>query len=142
MSLFEWMGERYNPGSVGSVQFGRGGGSSRTNGVVIVRFCIAYAVIGAVYYFVFTNLCKASLENVGITTGVLSGYCLFAYFFRPEPDTSNMGWCGGVLDNPFRYSDDINRFLLGLKIILLPGVFVADSVVDICLLMRNMFRSR
>ena len=57
-------------------------------------------------------------------------YCLLGFFLRPEPDTSNMGWLGGLIDNPFRYSDDINRFLLFLKIFLVPGCFFAESVAD------------
>ena len=41
-------------------------------------------------------------------------YVGLAFFLRPEPDGDNMGWCGGVLDDPFHYSDDINRLLFGL----------------------------
>lgn len=31
---------------------------------------------------------------------------------------------------PFRYSDDLNRFLLTVMIVLLPGRFIAEAMVD------------
>jgi hypothetical protein len=32
-----------------------------------------------------------------------------------------MGWVRGIIDNPFRWSDDVNRFLFFVEAILLPG---------------------
>ena len=49
----------------------------------------------------------------------------------------NIGWLGGLMDHPFRYSDDINRGLLGLKLILMPGRLIAESVVDMAILLLN-----
>lgn len=48
-------------------------------------------------------------------------YLLLSYFIHPCPATRNMGWMGGVMDNPFRFSDDVNRFLLFFQAFLFPG---------------------
>ncbi|WP_266213722.1 hypothetical protein [Paraliomyxa miuraensis] len=68
---------------------------------------------------------------LGWTSGILLAYLLVAYFIRPRPDFDNIGWLGGLIDNPFRYSDDINRFLMFLMVVLLPGRFVSDSLVEL-----------
>ena len=52
-------------------------------------------------------------------------------------DMNNLGWAGGLFNKPFRISEDVNRFLLFLKIVLLPGRFVAESCVDVIVLIRN-----
>jgi hypothetical protein len=44
---------------------------------------------------------------------------------------------GGVIDDPFRYSDDINRFLLFLKVFLFRGEFLSESIIDVTRLIRH-----
>lgn len=39
-------------------------------------------------------------------------------------------WLGGLIDHPFRYSDDINRLLIFLSLLLLPGRMVAMGLID------------
>ena len=53
-----------------------------------------------------------------------------SYFLHPEPDYSNLGWFGGLIDNPFRYSDDLNRGLAFLFTFLWPGRFVANALIN------------
>lgn len=130
MSFLEWIGESFDPGPSGSVQLGRARGSRRTNGAVLARLVITLVVIIGAYVLVFTTLASLTPMNIGIMTAIVIAYCLLGFFLRPEPDTSNMGWLGGLIDNPFRYSDDINRFLLFLKIFLVPGCFFAESIAD------------
>ncbi len=62
--------------------------------------------------------------------GITRAYLLIAYFVLPEPDYGNMGWFGGLMDNPFRISDDLNRFLFFLRVLLIPGRFMARSIVN------------
>jgi hypothetical protein len=107
MSLFEWLGESIDPGSVGEVRFGRGGRPGRANWVIIVRFVIA-AVIVRAYFRATLEMIDVSWAEGGVLLGFAAVYLPLAYFIRPEPDLSNLGWFGGLIDNPFRYSDDIN----------------------------------
>lgn len=55
---------------------------------------------------------------------------LFRSFVHPYADTSNLGWLGGLVDDPFRWSDDWNRSMIFLKILLMPGRFVGRSFVN------------
>ena len=130
MSLFEWLGESFNPGSVGSVDVGGQNRSDRSRAMVIVSFLLATALLGGWVYLVlavFEVRSAAGLVAIGVATLVYLG---LGYFVHPKADTSNLGWLGGTMDHPFRYSDDLNRGLLGLMIVLLPGRFVSEGVVD------------
>ncbi len=134
MSLFEWMAESHNPGPQGSL--GLEGASRRPpRGDVVPRFVFALAILGAAGFFLFVT--GLAVAYPALTLGLVAAYLVISYFARPEPDTSNLGWFGGWMDNPFRFSDDVNRTLLFLKIVLLPGRFVSESVVDFVCLFRS-----
>ena len=57
-------------------------------------------------------------------------YLLLAYFVKPLPDRSNLGWFGGWVNNPFRVSDNLNRFLLVLLLVLFPGRLLSIGLAD------------
>ncbi|MFO0914578.1 MAG: hypothetical protein U0795_16590 [Pirellulales bacterium] len=59
-----------------------------------------------------------------------------AYFVRPVPDYRNLGWFAGMMDNPLRYSDNINRTLLFASVLLVPGRFLVKSVFDLIFVCR------
>jgi hypothetical protein len=73
---------------------------------------------------------KATLATIGS----LLIYIGVAFFFRPEANTDNIGWCGGFGNDPFQYSDNINRFLFKLHMLLGPGRFAAETMLDACAL--------
>lgn len=130
MSLFEWLGESFNPGPVGSVDFGRQSRGSRPRIGVLVCFGLAVLLLGLWIYLVLSVWEVSSAAwLVKIALGTVL-YLLLGYIAHPKPDYSNIGWMGGLFDNPFRYSDDINRSLIFLTALLLPGRFVSESLVD------------
>lgn len=52
-------------------------------------------------------------------------YLLVAALFTPKYDSSDLGLFGSpFLDNPFSWSDDYNRFMMGLFFLLVPGKLV------------------
>lgn len=63
------------------------------------------------------------VEGKGIEALILFGliYLVLALLVHPKPRHDNMGWVRGIIDNPFRWSDDVNRFLFFFEAILLPG---------------------
>lgn len=61
-------------------------------------------------------------------------YTAIAFFIRPEANGDNMGWFGGSCNDPTQYSDNINRFLWKLHMILGPGRFTAETLLDTCVL--------
>lgn len=130
MSLFEIIGESVDPGPTGSVETGKPPHEPRSRLAVIVRGIVALGMVGTV--FVMTALVgPLTPGRVGMVAGVMSAYLLVAYLVRPEPDYDNLGWAGGIFDNPLRYSDDINRFLVFVMLVLWPGRFVSTAIVDL-----------
>ncbi len=133
MSIFEWMGESVNPGSWGSMESHDGREEARrqrTRGSVLVGGLVSLALLLAPIGFVFANGGTDTVKFAGMVAGGELLYLCVGYLLRPAPDTSNLGWFGGLMDDPFRASDDWNRFLLYLKILLLPGRLLAVGVMD------------
>ena len=54
-------------------------------------------------------------------------YLFLSMFLRPQPNYKNLGFLGGLIGNPFTITDDINRFLVMFKVILLPGKIMVNS---------------
>jgi hypothetical protein len=65
---------------------------------------------------------------------VVPVYTAVAFFFRPEPNTDNLGMGGGAMNDPFQTSDNVNRFLWRLSCCLGPGRFTAETMLDLCVL--------
>lgn len=74
-------------------------------------------------------------QAIVITAGVMMVYTGIAFFFRPEPNTDNLGIAGGGMNDPFQYSDNINRFLWRTHCVLGPGRFTAETLLDTCMLL-------
>jgi hypothetical protein len=54
-------------------------------------------------------------------------YLFLSMLLRPQPNYKNLGFLGGLIGNPFTITDDINRFLILFKVMLLPGKIMVDS---------------
>src|SRR6478672_2925017 len=107
MGLFEWLGEGFNPGPLG-----------RINHRPVEMFpkvsrigALALMILGFVMLY-FMILGVASSDNLRFYIPLLLGYLAAAFFLTPEPDTRNLGWFGGLMNNPFRFSDNLNRYLV------------------------------
>jgi hypothetical protein len=130
MSLFEWLGERQNPGPTGSIDVRGEGRIHRISlGWTLVRFTFTLGL------FMTATLGVALATGYPLYGAIAAGgfvlYLVLGYFVRPDPDTSNLGWAGGLVDDPFRYSDDHNRFLLFLALALFPGYLLAMPAVEL-----------
>ena len=55
---------------------------------------------------------------------VMVTYLLAAWTTNPEYDDTNLGWAGGLVDNPFSFEDDFNRLGLAVTLLLIPGKIV------------------
>ena len=130
MSLFEWLGEGSNPASMGSVRIETEQEPLPPSPVVWLCFIGSLCALGGIYYLVFAYVVPPRVTSLLIALGIGVVYLAAGYFVECRPDTTNMGLWGTLWDHPFRYSDDVNRSLLFLKIALAPGRFVAWSVVN------------
>ena len=77
----------------------------------------------------------ALMVAAAVIAGVILIYSGLAFFFRPEPNTDNLGYCGGTYNDPTKISDDINRGLLDLHFVLGPGRFASETLLDVCVLL-------
>ena len=140
MSFFEWLGESYDPGPSGDTQFGARERGRQTRRGVLVRVFVSLGLLGLLGFIMYHQMGIREFQtyrNAGV--GVMV-YSLIAYFVHPEPDTSNVGFLGGLVDHPFRYSDDVNRILIFLLLVLLPGRFLSEALVDLIRLIRHSAR--
>ena len=116
------------PGPLGEVDVGERKRGARSRDGVILRFAIAAALVVLWAVFVILRLRSGNAILMGAAGTIV--YLFAAYFMHPEADETNLGWFGGMMNNPFRFSDNINRFLLFLKVFLLPGRFISEAFVD------------
>ena len=52
---------------------------------------------------------------------IMAFYLAAAGLFTPTYDPNNVGWFGGMVDNPFSYQDDFERTKRTVLFLLLPG---------------------
>ena len=71
-------------------------------------------------------------QAIALTAGGMLVYTGIAFFVRPEPNTDNLGFGGGMGNDPFQSGDNVNRFLWRLHCCLGPGRFTAETLLDIC----------
>jgi hypothetical protein len=135
MGLLELLFEKSNPGPIGEMSAHGKKPEEPKRGELMFKWIVSIAIIGLVF--------KSTVSSSGAAIGfiiILTIYCFAGYLIMPKPDYSNMGWAGGLLDNPFRFSDDINRMLFGLKVLLYPGRFVAVTLVQTFLLIKKAYK--
>lgn len=124
MSLFELLGEKKNPGSIGGFEK-----SSRVKIDLNLSTLLLKTIplVGALTWIYITVSDRTfNLKLLAIMIMILFLYGLAGYWINPKPDYNNIGWLGGLIDHPFRFSDDINRHLIFMKIFLLPGRALAS----------------
>ncbi len=139
MSLFEWLFDSQNPGPAGSIEEHENPQSTSSSIPVILYLLLAITALGIPFYL--ADFPTNWQQRWGLYLSIWIGeiiYLILGFFVNARPNTSNVGWFGGLIDNPFRISDDFNRFLAVLKIILLPGRLIGLAIMNfISLLSRS-----
>jgi hypothetical protein len=125
--LFEWLIERRKPGPVGTIESeppeGWDGGAGLVRGLIALALLVGWI-------WVIARSAPESSDR--ITVAILTVvYLVAAYVFSPQPEVSNLGFFGGLIDHPFRFTDDVNRVLLFLMAFLWPGRLIAAGLVDL-----------
>ena len=129
MSIFEWFFERNNPGPTGTVE-------TYHHKLYWPRIWILIAGTAALMAFLFFIYCVPlnHLETFEIGNACLGilfsiAYLVTSYYVYVKPDYNNMGFLG-FIDNPFKYTDDVNRFMLFFQALLLPGKIISIPIVN------------
>ena len=105
-------------------------GSGPSGVLVLLGLVVTAGIIGGEIYLLRTCMSDLTIKGWAVAVTLTVGYVFAGGVLRPNPDTSDLGWFGGAVDNPFSFSDDRNRFLLGLQIVLLPGRLMSWSIVS------------
>ena len=77
-----------------------------------------------------------------LRAALLALYLFIAASYTVCPDTNNMGFLGGMINNPFRYIDNINRFLVFILIFLIPGKLVMIPLLKLSKLLLRLYHER
>ncbi len=145
MSLLEWSLEPANRGPIGKVEINPpepNDGEPPRKWLVWVAVVIGLLCLGIGLYGVFYDLPAEGAKLVLFKLGSLALYVVISHFVTVTPNYTNVGWVRGLLDNPFRISDDYNRRLIVMQAILLPGKLIAYSLLMSWLLGQYLFKRR
>lgn len=137
MSFFEWFFERNNPGPTGSVETYHHKLSCPRIWIIIAGMMGLLAFLFFIYYVPFNQFNAFEVRSACLGTSLSIAYLFASYYIYVKPDYDNMG-VFGFIDNPFKYTDDINRFMLFFQVLLLPGKIISIPIVN----MFSLFISR
>ncbi|WP_066501316.1 hypothetical protein [Abyssisolibacter fermentans] len=128
MGLFEILFEKFNPGGIGKIE--KFSNKPKETNIIILLLKLIISILIIWFLFHITIRYKTNAENIIKFIIILFIYCLISYMIVPKPDYSNIGWFGGLINNPFRFSDNLNRMLIFLMFLLYPGRFIAITFVQ------------
>lgn len=128
MGLFEILGETFNPGKTGSADFND---KHKSDNYIWLRLAVSLILIGlAQYFFFFRGGRPFVLSSFLLGNMFFVIYLIIGYFINIKPNHNNLGWGSFPINNPFRYSDNINRYLVFFQVLFLPAKFVSQSLVS------------
>ena len=130
MGLFEWLGESYFPGNVGTIKRGRKPRKNVPRYLVLINIVLSLGIFIGLYIYILSKGTEPTIKNVSIYVISFVVYGILGRQYKPEPDYNNIGIGGVPIDHPFKISDDINRLLVILKILLWPGHYMSRSVIE------------
>ncbi|MGE0608633.1 MAG: hypothetical protein AB7O62_16180 [Pirellulales bacterium] len=138
MTFLEFWGESVDPGERGSVEVSGQHEQCRWRLLVWARVLFLLVALPIIWGVGATQMTYFSFwEALGLSIGGTCLYVGLAFFVRPEPNMDNIGFMAGLVNHPGRWSDDWNRSLLNWAIMLGPGRFVAESLIDFVLLFQE-----
>lgn len=144
MSFLEWFLEPANPGPVGKLGINSpepdDDDKPPRKWLIWLAVVIGLLLLGVGLYWVFHNLFYVEAKSIILKLCNLALYILVGHLVTAKPNYTNVGWLGGVMDNPFRISDDYNRWLVFIEVILLPGKLIAYSLVMSWLLGQHLYK--
>jgi len=132
LGFFEIVGECFNPGPIGGIKYENVAMKRRSNMIDVVRFCISVTLVLCFEYFLFSNLITEN-RNYFVLFGNIFFilYLVVSFYSNIKPNYDNIGWVPFFIDNPFRFSDDVNRFYIMLNVLLWPGRYISRSLMGI-----------
>jgi aminoglycoside phosphotransferase (APT) family kinase protein len=128
VGMQEYLSRNAEPSRFGEVDLGARARERRSRAAVRICGWLSLGLLGASVYAGW-RFSGGNLKDFGYWLLLTPVYLGVAYVVHPAPNRDNMGWLGGLVDNPFRVSDGVNRLLAVFLVLLWPGRFVAESLV-------------
>lgn len=131
MSLYEYWCEQYGPQPRGSVEFNTQHIAQKSGLAVALKVFMASVLTGLLLLVTTLAMPLPGWHSAVVACGLVLIYVGVSFFVVPAPNTDNLGWMGGMVDDPFQYSDDWNRSLVFFSALLGPGRFIAGTLLDV-----------
>lgn len=138
MGLFEFFGVIRNPGKIGDIQKNNEPLKEVDLPILIIKLIVSIIIVYGLFYITVLN--NFNFSNTLKFVIILFIYCFIGYRIIPKPDTSNVGLLGGLIDHPFRFSDDLNRFLVVFLVLMYPGRFISTTVLQMIGLIKGVVK--
>jgi hypothetical protein len=133
---YEYIGEQSDPRPAGAVRINTFYETRRLPAWhVALKLVGSASMIGVGLFITIPLIPLATWQSLALASGLMLLYVGFAFFVRPEPNGDNMGFLGGFVNDPFHFSDNINRGLWKAHCCLGPGRFIAETILDCCTLL-------
>lgn len=135
MGLLEFLLEKRNPGKIGDIKKNNQPIKYVSLTILIIKLIVSLSIVFGLFYITVLN--NLNFINTVTFILILLIYCFISYKFIPQPDATNVGLLGGLIDHPFRISDDFNRMLIVLLVLLYPGRFISTTIMQIIVFIRE-----
>ena len=124
-----------NSAEVGGFELASEVNERKSASIVFVKVASSVGIVGLLSWVFFTQFeVPVTLVSATSFAGLMLVYLGIAWLVRPQPNYNNMGWAGGLINTPFKLSDDLNRMLMQLKIVFWPGRWVTQSLIELATL--------
>jgi len=130
MSIFEWFFERDNPGPTGTVETYHYKLHWPRIWIIMAGTAALTALLFFIYGVAFHRWENFVLGDACLATFFTLAYLVLSYYVYIKPDYDNMGYLG-FIDNPFKYTDDVNRFMMFFQMLLMPGKIISIPIVNL-----------
>lgn len=138
MGLLEFLLEKRNPGKIGDIKKNNQPIKYVSLTSLIIKLIVCISIVFGLFYITVLN--NLNFINTVTFILILFIYCFISYKFIPQPDATNVGLLGGLIDHPFRISDDFNRMLIVLLVLLYPGRFISTTIIQIIVFIKEELR--
>lgn len=131
MSIWEWLFERNNPGPTGTISNSDASPTNVNAWVTIITGCLSIVALSFVsWHFIIADSHKYQFWDYILRPLSLCIYLIVCANISVSPAYNNMGYLG-FINNPFRYTDNVNRALFFIMIALLPGKLIIIPLVSL-----------
>lgn len=129
MKFKEIFNKLFYPKPIGTVDL-EGKNDRPYSKYTILHFLLTLLIIVGLEYLFFNSGVDELVSFIILANLALLIYILISNLIRVRPNYENLGWVPFLVNDPFRISDNINRFLIFLQVFFLPGKYISHSIAD------------